>query len=304
MRQIFYMQKEKLIVYGALILSMIFWSFSFVWYQLVFEFYKPITVIILRLSISSVVLITVTLLIGKLQKLKREHVVKMLVLSLFQPFLYFFGESLGMQYVTATTGAVIISIIPLVTPIAAYYFIKERLRLMNYFGLFFSFTGVALVVLENDFTLNAPIQGIMYLLLAVLAAVAYSVYLIKLTNKYNVISIITYQNTIGIFYFLPLFLIFDYEHFISIPITMDLVIPMLELAIFASSFAFILFTYGIQKIGISKANTFSNLIPVFTAIYAYYRLGDELDMQKIVGVFVVMGGLFLSQYNPGVRNGR
>lgn len=290
-------QKSNLGIYGALILSMIFWSFSFVWYRLVFEFYKPMTVIILRLLISSVILIIFTLMIKKLQKLRKEDIWKMIALSFFQPFLYFFGESLGMQYVSATTGAVVISVIPLVTPIAAYLFLNERLGWMNYFGLFFSFTGVALVIFENNFTLNAPLKGVLFLLLAVVAAVAYSVYLIKLTNRYNTLTIITYQNTIGIFYFLPFFLIFEYKHFSQVPITRDLVIPMLELAIFASSFAFILFTYGIKKLGISKANTFSNLIPVFTAVFAFYRLGEDLNLQKIVGIFVVMGGLFLSQYN-------
>jgi len=221
----------------------------------------------------------------------------MIALSFFQPFLYFFGESLGMQYVSATTGAVVISIIPLVTPIAAYFFLNERLKLMNYFGLFFSFTGVSLVIFENDFSLNAPVNGILFLLLAVVAAVAYSVYLLKLTSRYNTLTIITYQNTIGIFYFLPFFLIFEYNHFKEVPITMELAIPLLELAIFASSFAFILFTYGIRKLGISKANTFSNLIPVFTAVFAFFRLGEDLNLQKIIGVFIVMGGLYLSQFN-------
>ena len=49
-------------------------------------------------------------------------------------------------------------------------------------------------------------------------------------------------------------------------------VPLLNLAIFASSLAFILFAYGVNVIGVSKANTFTNLIPVITSIFSYFML--------------------------------
>jgi drug/metabolite transporter (DMT)-like permease len=47
--------------------------------------------------------------------------------------------------------------------------------------------------------------------------------------------------------------------------------------------------------GVTKANTYINLIPVFVAILAYFILKDELGPQKIAGIFVVVCGLFLAQ---------
>ena len=44
-------------------------------------------------------------------------------------------------------------------------------------------------------------------LLAVFSGIVYAIVLKNITQKYNVISIIIYQNVIGIFAFLPLFLI-------------------------------------------------------------------------------------------------
>ena len=72
-------------------------------------------------------------------------------------------------------------------------------------------------------------------------------------------------------------------------------IPLLELAIFGSSFAFIFFTFAIQKIGVGKTNAFTNLIPVITAIIAYFVLDEILNVNKITGISLVIGGLFLSQ---------
>jgi drug/metabolite transporter (DMT)-like permease len=70
---------------------------------------------------------------------------------------------------------------------------------------------------------------------------------------------------------------------------------MLQLAIFASSLAFLFFTMTVEKIGVSKANVFSNLIPVFTAVFSFFIIGETFSVQKIAGIFIVIFGVFLSQ---------
>ena len=55
---------------------------------------------------------------------------------------------------------------------------------------------------------------------------------------------------------------------------------IIKLAIFASTFAFILFTYSVRNIGINKSNIFINVIPVFVAVIAYVVLGDKLNFHQ------------------------
>jgi drug/metabolite transporter (DMT)-like permease len=73
--------------------------------------------------------------------------------------------------------------------------------------------------------------------------------------------------------------------------------PIIELAIFASCPAFILFAWSVKKMGITKANVFSNCIPLFTALFSFIILGEKLTVQNIVGMMIVIAGLFLSQMN-------
>ena len=40
---------------------------------------------------------------------------------------------------------------------------------------------------------------------------------------------------------------------------------------------------------------FTNIIPVFTAIFAFFVLDESLIVRKIIGIAVVVTGLFLSQ---------
>jgi drug/metabolite transporter (DMT)-like permease len=102
---------------------------------------------------------------------------------------------------------------------------------------------------------------------------------------------------IGGVLFLPVFMITEAGHFFDNPLTFKDFIPVIELAVFASCGAFILFAWSVKKMGISRANVFTNSIPVFTAVFAFILIGDKLTIQNIAGMLIVIAGLFMSQIN-------
>jgi drug/metabolite transporter (DMT)-like permease len=289
------MKKNNLIAYLSVILAMIFWSYTFIWYKVVYEFYNPITVVFFRLIISSVFLFALMAPLKKLQKIQKGDLKYFFLVSIFNPFLYFIGESYGIKFASTTVAAVIIATIPLFTSFTSAYFLNEKITKMNIAGVFFSIIGVAFVIFNNGEAIEASTFGISMLCFAVAAAIGYTLILKKLTSKYNSITVVTYHNFIGVFLFAPLFFILDFPDFIKTGFSAEAWIPLLELAIFGSSFAFIFFTFSIQKIGVGKANAFTNLIPVFTAIIAYFVIDEMLNINKMTGIALVIAGLFLSQ---------
>jgi drug/metabolite transporter (DMT)-like permease len=54
--------------------------------------------------------------------------------------------------------------------------------------------------------------------------------------------------------------------------------------------------------GISRANTFTNIIPVFTAVFAFFMVGEKLTIQNLAGMIIVITGLFLSQSDKSRKN--
>ncbi|MBU8893227.1 MAG: DMT family transporter [Bacteroidales bacterium] len=297
------MKNNNLAAYIAVILAMIFWSYTFIWYKVVYEFYNPITVVFFRLIISSIFLFALMYPLKRLQKIKKGDIKYFLLVAIFNPFLYFLGESYGIKFVSSTVAAVIISTIPLFTLFTSSYFLHEKITKMNILGIFLSILGVGFVIFSKGGNIDASPFGIAMLSFAVIAAIGYTLILKKLSAKYNSISIVTYHNFIGIFLFAPLFFIIDFPELKTSGFSNDAWIPLFELAIFGSSFAFIFFTFSIQRIGIGKANAFTNLIPVITAIIAYFVLGEILNMDKITGISLVIGGLFLSQIKTsGLRD--
>jgi drug/metabolite transporter (DMT)-like permease len=282
-------------VYLFAVLAMLFWGLAFVWFKIVVKWYEPVTIIFLRLVISGIILISYLLLTRSWQKIKRKHLKYFFLLSFTQPFCYFLGESFGLKLVSPTIAAVIIATIPLFSPIAAHYMVRERITFPVLAGLVFSFFGILLLLFNTDRSFNAVPLGVLFLFGAVVSAVIYSVIIRKIPNEYSPVTIITVQNLIGALYFLPIFLIFDFKHFITVIPNRELITALLQLAVFGSSLAYIFYVTAIQGIGVIRTNTFANLIPVITGIFSFFTLGERFTELKIIGMVLVMLGVIIAQ---------
>jgi drug/metabolite transporter (DMT)-like permease len=286
---------KAVITYLWILLSMIFWGMSFVWTSIVFTCYPPITTIFLRLGLSSLLLMGGLVMFRKIERIRKKDVGLFLLSALFNPFLYFIGENFGLKHTSPSISAVVIATIPLFTPVAAYLIVRERISWLNIAGIILSFTGILIMLISRDMTFAASPAGVGFLFFAVISAVIYSSFLKKLTARYGPFSIIAWQNLIGAIYFLPLFLILDLKEFLTIRPDWKAVTALFQLAVFASTLAYVLFTIGVKKIGVSRTNVFTNLIPIFTATFSYFILAENFNIQKISGILVVISGVALTQ---------
>lgn len=289
------MKNKDLVAYISALGAAFFWSFSFVWFKIAYLAYKPITVVLFRLIISAALIWIIALGLKQLQKPSRKDLGLFALMAFFEPFVYFLGESYGLMYVSSTVASVIVATIPILSPIAAWYFFREKVHWKNALGFIFSFTGVGLVVLDGSFRFDASPLGVGLEFIAVFAAIAYSIVLRYVVLRYNTLTIIAYQNLIGIFLFLPVWFAVDINDFLATSFHPQAFRAIILLAVFSSTMAFVFFTQSIRQIGVNRSNTFVNLIPVFVAVLSFIILKDELGVQKILGIFVVITGLFLAQ---------
>ena len=287
---------RTLTVYTYAVLAMLFWGLSFVWFKQVINVYNPLTIITIRLLISAALMALFLFFAGKIEQVKKEDIRWFMLLAFTQPFCYFIGESFGLQMVSSTVSSVIISTIPLFTPIAAFLVLKENISREVLTGILFSFFGIVLMIVNPDLSIAAAPEGILLLFIAVFAAVAYSVVIKKLAFKYQPATIIMMQNLLGAVYFLPLFLIFDLNDFLDARPGRDVWIALAKLAFFASTLSYLFYIISIKEIGVVKANILTNLIPIITAVFSYFILDERFTPAKIAGMAVVMVGIILSQY--------
>ncbi len=288
-------KKTLIITYSALVVAMIIWSISFVWSKIALEYYSSFTIVFFRLILSAIFIFLFIISTRKFKKLELKHLPIFLLITLFEPFLYFIGETTGLNYVSPAVAAILIAIIPLFTPFAALIFLKERISILNLVGITVSLIGIILVIFEKGLKLIIAWEGLALLFLAVISAVLYSVIVKKLPQKYSVFDILLYQNIIGTLYFLPIVAIFFRENIIQTGFVLEPALAILKLGFFASTVAFLFFLRALRKLPITNVNVFTNIIPIFTLLFSWIILGDILLKHQIIGIFVVIIGVVISQ---------
>lgn len=289
------MKDKSYIVHLAGVVAMVFWGMSFVWSTQVYQSLNPTATIFLRLAVATVFFTIILFAFRQNERIRKEHLKLFALAALFEPFLYFIFEGYGLKDTSPIIGSTIIALIPLVTPIAASIFLKERLTVKNIIGIVVSFLGVVAMLLNKNLEFIASPKGVLFLCGAVIVAVGYSIALSKLTKFYKPMTITWVQNIIGMIYFIPMVIVmerFEPSNFANVG---AYIVPLACLGVFCSATAYALWAYAFSKLGASKANVYSNLIPVFTAIFSYFIIHEALTAGKIVGILLVVAGLVLSQ---------
>lgn len=283
-------------IYVLVVLAMVFWGMSFVWTTIVFDYLGPLSVVFVRLVISSALLLLGLRIANQLIIPDRKDMKLFFASAFFNPFLYFLGESFGVKFSSPTISSVIIATIPVFSLLAAFIFLKERLSKLNILGMAISFLGILIMLFNRNLSLSTSPLGIVCLLFAVFAAIGYSVTLKNLSSKYSAFVIVAYQNLIGAVLFAPLALTFEMDYFYQLRFETRFLTSLLFLSILASSLAFVFYAISTREMGVSRTNIFSNFIPVFTAIFSFFVIGEVLTLQKIAGIVVVIFGVVLSQW--------
>jgi len=283
---------------------MIIWGSSFVFTKICLQSLDPVALIWLRLFISLFVLGPIVFLFYRGSLIFQRKDLKYIgLLTFFEPFLYFLGENFSLVYLPASLVSVIVATIPIFTTIFAVLIFREKLNRINAFGIAVSISATIFILLWNNTGFGmVNIRGVLLAFLAVFSATCYIMILKKLLRNYNPIALLAWQNTIGCILFTPLFLGFsdlnatwNSLYAISGNEGVQLWTALLILSIFCSAIAFLFFANAIKMGGIAKTNIFSNIVPIVTFILAAMAGQESFSLIKFMAVFVVIGGLVLTQ---------
>ena len=271
--------------------------------------FTPLTVIVLRFSLAVFLMLFIGLvfrnnnIIG-LQRVKKTDIPLFLLGGLFQPFLYFIFETYTYQsFASPTIAEAMLSMQPVLAPIFAFVLLREQVTRNNIIGILLSTIGVLILLLvgAENFALGSS-WGILLAFLTVSMSVSYSIVLRRIPAHYSPLSIVFYVQSFSLllFYVLwggDLLLNSSTPELLnsSTPQLLNSLLSVLYLAFFASVAAFILFCYTVRKIGVTRANLFNNVRPVFTALLMLVMFNEQLPLWKWIGIAIIIIGLFISQ---------
>ena len=236
--------------------------------------------------------------LGKIQKIQKGDMKWMFLLGFGEPFIYFLGENFGIKYTSGVMAAIIIATIPLFCTVVDRILYKFRLSFPKVMGCLLSLIGIALFMMEKAGSGSSQLKGILLLLFfAVGGALIYGYVTNKMISRYNPMTIVTYQFSFGALLFLPFFLIFGLKglthEFFSMPVQSKI----LALAVLCSCVCFGLWAFCTGKLGVTRVNIFSALIPLVSAGAAYFLYPGQETFTPLnfVGIALTILGVIIVQ---------
>ena len=305
---------KKIIPYLSVVTAMLIWAGAGIAVKEALVVFSPLMLIVLRFTLAVLLMLCIGLVFRKnevvgLQKVDRKDLPLFMLGGLFQPFLYFIFETYTYQsFASPTIAEALLSTQPVMAPLFALVLLRERVTRNNIIGIVLSTVGMLMLLLvgANDFALGSS-WGVLLAVLTVSMSVSYSVILRKIPTRYSPLSIVFYVQSFALLLF---YLVWGGEALCSGGVEwcssgVELCsggavwwrscAAVVYLAVLASVAAFVLFCYTVREIGVTRANVFNNVRPVFTAILMWLIFGEVLPVWKLVGIVVIIVGLFVSQ---------
>jgi drug/metabolite transporter (DMT)-like permease len=289
-------------VYLKLVLTTFFWGGTFVAARFAVGEAPPFFAASCRFIIASLVLVSLTAWRSHregsafpLPKTLRQ-LAGLFSLGLTGVFLYNAVFFTGLRLTTATNGALIVAINPLLTAVLSALWLRERVSPAQAAGLLLSLFGVAVVIARGSLDIIAGLsfnRGDLIMLGAPLCWALYSILGKKALARFTPLAATAYAAVFGAMLLVPAALL---EHGAVGGATPGFSwlgwLAILQLALLGTVVGFVWWYEGVRSIGTARAAAFVNLVPLFGAVLAALFLGERLIGAQLWGGSIVILGVY------------
>ncbi|MBW2514704.1 MAG: DMT family transporter [Deltaproteobacteria bacterium] len=285
------------LIHIKLLLTAIFWGGTFIAGRALSDHVAPFSAAFLRFVIASIPLLILTYRMeGRFPPIQKEKLFYLLLLGLTGVFSYNVFFFKGLRLIHAGRASLIIANNPIFIAMASFFLFKEKLNAVKIVGILVSVTGAMIAIsrgnLQGMLTESFGF-GDLFIFLAVLSWVTYSLIGKRVMQDVSAIEAVTYASVTGAVMLFPAALaegmptdIFNY--------TLSNWFSLLYLGIFGTVLGFVWYYEGIKKIGPSKASLFINFVPISAIVLAFLFLDEPITLSLLAGAAMVSLGVYLT----------
>ena len=288
------MKNSVLFATIAALTAQIIFGFSFMFTKISIDITSPLTVIANRYMVAFIGL-TVVMLVKRIKIKYKNDIKKLVLMSFFQPVLYFLFESYGIQATTSGFSSVMISLIPVVSMLSGIIFLKEIPSLMQYFFTLLSVLGVVVMAISGKMDGTVTIWGIILLLGAVISSVGYNTLSRKISKEFSAFERTYAMTVIGLVVFVLIAFVENINNPLNLVIhfsNLSYLVSVTYLGIFSSVIAFLLLNYANTYLSVAKTTVFSNITTVVSLVAGILFLNEKCGIQMIVASVMIIIGVW------------
>ena len=277
-----------------LVLTSLLWSGNFVISRATNADIGPLTLSTARWCVVALLLLPWTIHRLRLAKLTLLQYLKIslmavLAVSCYNTFVY-----IGLQYTTAPNGVLFNSTIPFWVLLVGAIFLNKKLSRNDIIGMLLSLLGVIILVTHGHWKNILALEFSKGDLWIITAACCWGIYTAMLPlwrpPQLDVLSYLGILACIGVIFIAMLRWFNPYQE-ASLVWSLQNILVILYVSIFASIVAWVMFIQGVKAVGPEIGGQTIHLMPVFVAVLAYIFLDEKLYSYHYIGAAFIFLGL-------------
>jgi drug/metabolite transporter (DMT)-like permease len=289
-------QKQSYWIFLIPYAAVFIWSLNIAVTRYAADYISAVSISFYRWLLALIIL--TPFLLPKVQKIWPEiqpHLAKLFCLSALGMVLYQGFAYSAAHYTTATNMGLINAFIPIFTVLLGVFILKIKPPVWVIFGALLSFLGLMIVMSQGEAHFlqqnTVQLRGDGLMILAVFFYAGYGVFLQKWALGLPLMISLYLQICFAVLLHLPFIAWLGLD-----VITCETAASIIYAGVFPSIAAPLLWMLAVQKMGSNKSSIFMNLMPVMSAVIAYFWLKEAWTMYHTVGGSIILLGVAIAQY--------
>lgn len=267
------------------------WSSAFTSARYIVQFAPPLSISALRFLIAGLLACAIAFALGQRPKFTNQQWRGIIIFGVCQNAIYLGFFFMAMTRIEASLASILASTMPLLVALALITVLREKLPVLGIIGLIIGFAGVTLIM-GTRINGGVDLIGVGLCALGVIALTIATLSVKSASTGGNLFMVVGLQMLIGSAALtIPAITLETWDVTWSPTLIAALAYTIIVPGIIATYIWFLL----VGRIGATKSATFHFLNPFFGVAIAAALLGEKLTTTDIIGVAIIMAGIFAVQ---------
>ena len=270
----------------ALFTAFLCWGTQYVMSKIALQTLPPVTLLLVRYAVAVPTLFLLLIFRRKLKPLQRKDVKMVAAIGFTGYFFSFCVQMMGINRLSGSVSSLLGAMHPVLIPILAALFLKEKLTMARIACVFVSMTGVVIIVGVDG---TADPVGVVLMLFATLLWSGASIIIRRIAPHYDPMQVAM----MAILFATPLTAVGSaielQTHSASFP--MKTLLAALFMGTIGTAAPHSLWNYCLSKMDASFCSMFYPLQPLVSATLGVLFLGEQITTAYVVGAVVICCGI-------------